>query len=950
MKISGRIFSGVASILLLFVPLIRAEDATNNPNPEQVVRACFDFAAGLTNFSVDCMRLEDTERRTGKSYIVYADLPSRLQVFHDAYFDPHIWDYAAGNVTIFLPASGELRHHPAEVGTFPFAVKDHPDPVERGLHNSLFLPDLVSGHLAGLVLSNAVRITNLTVRSMSYNGFPCQQIRVEQKDQTAYELLIQKGDTPFIHSIKRVAARTNIQSELPVGEKILAEEMYRQWQRNSPEIPAHLSKPVKPEPVVLSEEDVAIRDQVIQAAGGYQPQPIPAQTESCYQDRIRRQFTKLYRDKVLAQADPDMPCRDEVARFLDAYINHLATEQPDVETLLAQTTELMGKTPEIPLVAYGHACMLTAINTANPLYVGIPQQTREEIIQNLEAAYAGFQSPQWSHPYLAMRSAYRRAMAGVNPDPVWGARAWTDFRRLLDDPDMVEHYGDQLVSDWADLVRAYNSPLAKQRLEKMREFKFLEETRPWLYHMLMGVGYLCEGWDKDEYLRAQDDNIRQAIVHLAKAYELEPKRPEAAGYMITVMLASGGGRAAMRQWFDRAVQAEMDYLPAYDNYIVILFPVWGGDDGSRQAFGVECLQTRRFDTRVPGYYLDAIEALAKRDAVPRATFRQPGCYENLMALLDGYEHQADAPRGADYWESRKAVYAWACGRAPAAAEILAALGDRFDASGLQFFGTDPRRFLEEVWTQSGTHAGEYRSAVASLAAGDIGAARQTIGNVLTAVSAEDPARPYFQRLASRCDVAEAWNNGEWVSLMSPDEIAWECSTGGWKFDGQNWMCTSENGLDAQLNCHFPLTGDCELEGAIEFVEVIPASKYRYPTRTLNLLFGVPFDGHDPHSGVRIGLRDRPAQAEIGGTSPDRGLGAISVADITVGGRNEFRLRRQGGKLAFWWGGTLVADGFDLKMEKADQKRPGSFSLQVYDGKTGKFVVRLDGVRARRLEP
>lgn len=937
-------------VLLQTPPGVLGGEPASEPDLRQLLQTCFDFSAGLTNFSVDCMRLEDPERRVGKSYIVYADLPHRLQVFNDAYFDPHIWDYADGQVSIFQPGSGELRQHPAAAAEFPFAVNDNPEPTERGLYNTLFLPDLISGRLAGRVLAQAVRLTNLTVRAMSYNGFPCQWIRVEQPDQTAYELLIQIGDTPFVHSIKRVTARSGIHSEHPLSDKILAEEMYCKWQKNSPEIQAQLARPLKPEPVVLAKEDDTLREQVLQAATDYQQQPIPAQTEASYQDRVRRQYNEFYRERILAQMDSSRPFREEVSRFLDAYIQHLATGLPEVETLLAQATELMGKAPEIPIVAYGQACMLTASHTANPRYVGIPQQIREEICRNLEAAYAGFLSPEWNNPYLAMRSAYRRAGVGVRTDPEWTDRAWQAYRKLLDDPAMVERYPDVLVSDWEDFIRTQTGPLAKQRLEKMQEFQFLESTQPWLFHMLMGVGYLREGWDRDEYLRAQDDNIRQAIVHLAKAYELEPKRPEAAGYMITAMLASGGGRSAMRQWFDRAVQAETDYLPAYDNYIVILFPVWGGDDGSRQAFGVECLQTRRFDTRVPGYYLDAIEAVAKRDPVPRATFRQPGCYENLMALMDGYEHQADAPRGADYWESRKAVYAWACGRAPAAAEILAALGDRFDASGLQYFGTDSRRFLEEVWTQSGTHAGEYRSAVASLAAGDSGAARQTIENVLTAMSAEDPARPYFQRLASRCDAADAWKQGAWVALMSPDTIAWECTTGGWNYDGQNWICVSENGRDAQLNCRFPLTGDCELEGAVEFVEVVPASKMRYPTRTLNLLFGEPLDGRYPHSGVRIGLRDRPAQAEISGTCPERELGGLAAGDIQVEGRQEFRVRRQAGRLSFWWDGKLVADGFDLKLPAAEQTRPGSFSLQVYDGQTGKFTVRLDSVRARRLEP
>ena len=933
--------------LLLPVGSIPAQEASAESDPERIARSCFDFMAGLTNFSVDCMRLEDAERRVGKSYVVHAELPGRLRVFHDAYFNPHIWDYADGAVSVFLPGSGELRRHPAEAETFPFAAKDHADPTERGLHNSLFLPDLLSGRMADRVLSNAADRVQATGRPSGHNGAVCQWIRVEQRDQTAYELLIQVAGPPFPHAIKQTTARTNVVHSAGVDQKVLLEEMYRKWQWNSPEIHAQLAQPLKPDPVELSPEDEALREGVLRAADGYEPQPIPARTASCHQDRVRRQFNALYRDKILAQAGADPSRRAELEQLLDAYIGNLATGEPDSAALLARTTEWMGKAPEIPIVNYVHACVLTSTHTANPRYVGIPQPIRKEIMEKLEAAHAGFQTPEWSHPYLAMRSAYRRAAADVNPRPERTAQAWEEFRRLLEDPDMVEHHGDQLVGDWEDFIRGPNSPLSKQRLEKMREFQFLEGTQPWVYHMLMGVGHLSEGWDRDEYLRAQDDHIRQAMVHLAKAYELEPNRPEAAGYMITALLAGGGGRAGMRQWFDRAVRAEMDYLPAYGRYMAVLAPAWGGGDEERLAFGEECLKTGRFDTRVPGLYLDALEATAKRDATPRATYRRPGCHEHLMELMEGWKNRADDSRGADYWESRKAVYAWACGRPAEASEILRGLGERFDETVLRPFGVDPGQFAEEVWTQGGAHAAEYEAARACLDSGDVAAARRTIEGVLGALSETDSSRPFFQRVLSRCGVAEAWGRGEWVSLMSPDAIAWECRTGGWKRDGQAWMCASENGLDARLDCRFPLTGDCELEGAVEFVEVTPADPHRHPTRTLNFTFGEPFDGRGPHSGVRIALRDRPAQAAISGLCPDRELEGMTVDDIPVEGREEFRLRRQGGKLSFWWGGTLVADGLDLKMTEADPDRPGSFSLQVYDGKNGRFVVRLDGLRARK---
>ncbi len=944
MKIKARV-SLVAMVgLLLPVAPTQAQEISPEPDPEQIVRSCFDFMAGLTNFSVDCMRLVDTDRRVGKSYIVYASLPGRLQVFHDAYFDPHIWDYANGNVTVFLPASGERRQHPAEAEMFPFAMKDQTDPVERGLHNCPFLADLVSGTMADLVLSNATNIIDLTTRSSGLNGFPCRRIRVEQRDQTAYELLIQADDTPFPHIIQQTTARTNIQSDHAVEEKILFEEMYRKWQRNSPEIQAHLVKPVGPEPVALAEEDADIQKQMIEAAEGYQPLPIPAQTESCYQDRLRSRFNGLYRDPVLAHAAPDMPYREKLEQLLNAYVSHLSTGVPDQKELLVRTTDMIGKVPDVPVVAYCHARMLYA-NSIRPMVVGIPQQVRLEVFRLLEAARAGFQSPEWSHPYLAMRCAFWRGAIGMKSDPEWTARAWEDFRLLLEDSAMVENYDTLLLSDWEDFIGAYNSPLAKQRLEKMQEFKSLEESRPWLYHMLMGIGYLAEGWDRDEYLRAQDMNIQQAIVHLAKAYELDPSRPEAAAHMITALLASGADGRAMRQWFDRTVQVEMDHLPAYDRYMVRLSPMWGGNADAWYAFGVECVETRRFDTLVPGYYLDAIEAVAKRDAKSYDTYRRPGCYEHLMDLMDGWKNRADDTRGEAYWESRKAAYAWACGHYPEAAEILARLGKDFDASVLIPLGAGMPQFLEEVWTLSNPRAAEYEKARAVLAAGDALAARETIEGVLAVLPESDPARTYFQRMLERIDAMEAWGRGEWISLMSPELIPWTSTAGGWTYDGQRWVLLSAGGMEEKLLCGFALGGDYEVEGTLEFVEGELDARNHHPPREFFLHVGIPLDGRTPHAGVRILLRNWPAYAEIspcGRTGADR----LGVEDVNVDARSTFQLIQRDGKLSFRLNGETIAEGYDLQMQEPDRLRPSSIGLHIY--KAGPQGVVVHSLRAKRL--
>jgi len=71
--------------------------------------------------------------------------------------------------------------------------------------------------------------------------------------------------------------------------------------------------------------------------------------------------------------------------------------------------------------------------------------------------------------------------------------------------------------------------------------------------------------------------------------------------MIKVLMGVGGsdGDLSLRDWFDRAVEAQMDYEPAYNSLLWALTPRWGGSHGKMYQFGLECLATKRFDTCVP---------------------------------------------------------------------------------------------------------------------------------------------------------------------------------------------------------------------------------------------------------------------------------------------------------------------------------------------------------------
>lgn len=223
--------------------------APNGPNAESVLRASFDFLAALTNFSVGCTRAGGPSNLPGRAFEVSGCLPERLQVFSEEYFQPVIWDYNAGKITLFWTESGERKEHPADTADFPFSRPDQAED-ELGLHHTLYMVDMLTGHLADRILSHATAVADITRGSYSYNGAACRVIRVEQDDQTAFELIVQQGDTPFIHVIKHLSQPPAAPETPPAQAPVLAQEFYRRWQMNSPDIARLLDRINAPLPEV----------------------------------------------------------------------------------------------------------------------------------------------------------------------------------------------------------------------------------------------------------------------------------------------------------------------------------------------------------------------------------------------------------------------------------------------------------------------------------------------------------------------------------------------------------------------------------------------------------------------------------------------------------------------------------------------------------------------------
>ncbi len=155
--------------------------------------------------------------------------------------------------------------------------------------------------------------------------------------------------------------------------------------------------------------------------------------------------------------------------------------------------------------------------------------------------------------------------------------------------------------------------------EAIRERKNVD---PWLLKMFEGAAEKENAWNErgtswasevtDEGWKGFHAHLDQARTALTEAWEMRPDRPEAAALLIHVAMG-GGSKSGEKEvdWFNRAVAAQMDYAPAFHAMFTALRPRCGGSRQTLETFGLKCLETGRFDTFVPLFYLRAPRGVAQ---------------------------------------------------------------------------------------------------------------------------------------------------------------------------------------------------------------------------------------------------------------------------------------------------------------------------------------------------
>ncbi|MEQ9461117.1 MAG: hypothetical protein RIG82_09225 [Phycisphaeraceae bacterium] len=340
-------------------------------------------------------------------------------------------------------------------------------------------------------------------------------------------------------------------------------------------------------------------------------------------------------------------------------------------TILEEAERAIATGCNDPLIAYVRVRMLGDVNARN---ISRDQADLQLIPVVDSLRQQGYPT---ERIWLAAKNAHS-GLAELDPDnpltPLMLEQAIKSCIKALQQADGFERrvYA-QWIAQWADDLKKHDLITLIDAIERA------DGIETWLYHTALGTAYVERAWQdrgsgfadtvNEQQWNAFHEQLSIARGHLAKAWTKDPTLPEAPTQMITVAMGASIGSAEieMRQWFDRAVQAQFDYEPAYRGYEWGIRPRWHGSFEALESFGRECFDTGRFDTAIPWRYILCIEAiridLARSDPDRRWDYdKQPRVYEDHARVLEGYLGKAPYGFTNNCLVERQIAYAYAAER------------------------------------------------------------------------------------------------------------------------------------------------------------------------------------------------------------------------------------------------------------------------------------------------
>ena len=471
------------------------------------------------------------------------------------------------------------------------------------------------------------------------------------------------------------------------------------------------------------------------------------------------------------------------------------------------------------------------------------------------------------------------------------------------------------------------------------QLKQNEKADPWLAKTIIGCYEVDAAWAARGAGWANtvaEDGWKRFFAHLRTArdllndaWQLHPEYPEAAQRMIAVAMGGEDLHEDARKWFDRAVAAQFDYMPAYSSLLWQLRPRWGGSHEAMYQFGVECANSGRYDTLVPWQLIVSIQDITQDlDNVP-AFWQRPGVFEQVRDMLEHYA-AADA-NYANVYRSWEAAVAWRVSRYPEARKLLDDLGGKTTDDGFRSFRVLPKLAISHAYAMSSDARATLEEAERDAALNHLDDAASAYRAVLAKLPKDDRGSMFVRGRARELSLQPRYMAGGWIDIQPDQDMSlWYPIVGDWTVDAQKRMMGRyDDGCIALFHAGF-LGENYEFTGTVQFPPKLPTGK------------GGPIVlWQDEQANYTANLRLKEADVMLmragyrGDTQP------ASVAE-----KNTFRAVVKGNRLDLWVNDQQVMSDTEMPWA-ADRRRFVGCSVKSVPKGQG---ARFTDLKLRMLDP
>jgi hypothetical protein len=481
---------------------------------------------------------------------------------------------------------------------------------------------------------------------------------------------------------------------------------------------------------------------------------------------------------------------------------------------------------------------------------------------------------------------------------------------------------------------------AEKQLEWCKALAASKQAHPWLVEYLNGMCEYDAAWEARGHTYADkvtaegwkgySEHLASARPHLLKAHELHPDFPEGATAMIGLTMSDSdhARNGTARDWFEKAIKAQFDFIPAYYALEVAMNPRWGGTEDALIAFGTECVGTQRFDTAVPLRLLRIVEQLSFDRSYDYVLYTRPDVQAGLQELLEKYADKSANPKSRNRYESMRIAVAWRAGQYDQAAAVLDKTGGQVYGLAFTEFHSWSSYAIGQIRAMTGPDAEQLKAAEADAKKGDLDSAL-AIYHPLADKQAKIGATPLFFHFRTRdLEIQKGLASGGWVSLKAGQGFApWRSNFGEWSFkDGAINVKTER--VAGLLLCNADV-GD----------------SYEYHAKIV-----VPDKAKPPSAGLVFGYVSATRRYTVG---IDYGRSVIyngrDEKPMDVKGGETLTVRLRGDKYDVLVNGHLIFSDCPFVHAKIPSKEL-CVGLMAHAPRAGSGVVKFAEVQIRRLDP